>query len=150
LENDTVNVDILDINGRMVDSFFGNIELSGTITFTFNAHSLDDGIYFVIASINGSDEITRVIRDSTATSVTPLSNNRVITLYPNPATDQVKIQSNERVENISIYNTQGALVKRGKETKQANSIDLSDLPNGMYIAKIKTVQSVVTKKLIIK
>ncbi|WP_170265041.1 T9SS type A sorting domain-containing protein [Salibacter halophilus] len=150
LENDTVDVDIYNLFGQIVDSYFNNIVLSGTVTITFNAHSLDDGLFIVRTSINSDEEIIKIVKDSTATSVTPLSNNRLITLYPNPATDHVKVQSNEKVENINIYNTQGALVKSDKTTKQNNSIDIRNLPNGMYIAKIKTVQSVVTKKLIIK
>ncbi|MDR9488120.1 T9SS type A sorting domain-containing protein [Salibacter sp.] len=150
LENDTVDVDIYNIVGQLVDSYFNNIVLSGTVTVTFNAHSLDDGVFIVRTSINSDEEIIQIVKDSTATSVTPLSNNKEITLYPNPATDHININSNEPIETISIYNSKGALVKESSNLKHTGFLDISNLSAGIYVTKIKTKKSLYTQKLIIE
>lgn len=150
LENDTVDVDIYNIVGQLVDSYFNNIVLSGTVTVTFNAHSLDDGVFIVRTSINSDEEIIQIVKDSTATSVTPLSNNKEITLYPNPAKDHININSNEPIETISIYNSKGTLVKESSNLKQTGLLDISNLSAGIYVTKIKTKKSLYTQKLIIE
>ena len=61
-----------------------------------------------------------------------------ISLYPNPATNQLFIQTNGvAVSEINIYNTTGSLVNQTKQP-QTKSIDISQLANGVYIAEIKT------------
>lgn len=150
LENDTVDVDIYNIVGQLVDSYFNNIVLSGTVTVTFNAHSLDDGVFIVRTSINSDEEIIQIVKDSTATSVTPLSNNKEITLYPNPAKDHININSNEPIETISIYNSKGTLVKESSNLKHTGFLDISNLSAGIYVTKIKTRKSLYTQKLIIE
>ena len=152
LENDTMNIDIYNMVGQTVDSYFNNTVLSGTVTFTFNAHSLDDGMFIVRTSINSEEEIIRIVKDSAATSITPLSNNKSVTLFPNPTKDHVNIKSNEQIETISIYNSQGTLVliKETSNLKQSGFLDIRNLPTGMYIVRIKTKNSMITKKIIIK
>lgn len=54
-------------------------------------------------------------------------------LYPNPTNGILKIQSSEEIENISIYNQLGQLIKSQKATE----IDLTDATMGMYLVKIK-------------
>lgn len=54
------------------------------------------------------------------------------TVYPNPATDVVTIQSAENVESISVYNITGQLVSNVK----AESVNVSGLNAGVYILNI--------------
>ena len=51
-------------------------------------------------------------------------------VYPNPTSDTINISNLEGIETISIYNTLGKLVKtlNGK-----TSINISELPSGIYI-----------------
>jgi hypothetical protein len=76
-----------------------------------------------------------------------------ITLYPNPATDILKINlGNDAlitdVETISIYDLKGNLVS--KTPKFESSLDIKNLSKGTYFVKIQFSNSVVTKKLIVK
>ncbi len=54
-----------------------------------------------------------------------------IAIYPNPATDIVNIVSQNDSE-LAIYNATGKEVKRIRTNEGSTSIDISDLPNGMY------------------
>ncbi|MCX6199822.1 MAG: T9SS type A sorting domain-containing protein [Bacteroidetes bacterium] len=59
-----------------------------------------------------------------------------IALYPNPATNQLFIETNGTpVEEINIYNTTGSLVSQTKQP-QSKSIDISQLAQGVYVAEI--------------
>lgn len=70
------------------------------------------------------------------TGISSFSNqNSTFSIYPNPATTQLFIQTNGvEIEQINIYNTTGSLVRQTKT--QTNSIDISELANGVYVAEI--------------
>jgi len=73
-----------------------------------------------------------------------------INVFPNPSNGKVNVNSAlSKVENISVYNVLGALVKEEKETTFNNEVDLSTLTNGIYIIKVKTEAGVITKKITI-
>lgn len=56
-------------------------------------------------------------------------------IYPNPATDIVNITSDSNAE-LAIFNATGKEVKRIRTNEGSTSIDISDLPNGMYFIVI--------------
>lgn len=53
-----------------------------------------------------------------------------ITIYPNPAIEQLQINSNHQFREIKIYDFQGRLIRTSNGVK---SVDVSALPSGMYI-----------------
>ncbi|UFH33234.1 T9SS type A sorting domain-containing protein [Chryseobacterium sp. C-71] len=69
-----------------------------------------------------------------------------IILYPNPASDFIKINTNKDVE-VKIYSVNGALVKQGKTINK--TLDVSDLSNGNYIIQIDNNSNKQNLKLII-
>ena len=76
-----------------------------------------------------------------------------ISIYPNPATDILKINlGNDAlqadVQNIYIYDLKGSLIS--KTTKFESSLDIKNLSKGTYFVKIKFSNSVVTKNLFVK
>ena len=56
-------------------------------------------------------------------------------IYPNPATDIVNIVS-QNASELAIYNATGKEVKRIRTNEGSTSINISDLPNGMYFIVI--------------
>lgn len=70
-----------------------------------------------------------------------------ITVYPNPATDVVFVNSDD-VEEISVYSLTGAMVANSREE---NSVDVSDLTSGTYLVRVQNSNgAVATAKLIKK
>lgn len=69
-----------------------------------------------------------------------------LVLYPNPATNQLAINlGGLQAEQVSIYNVDGKLVTEAKLPAN-NRIDISNLPNGVYIAEIKTKEAVAKRR----
>ena len=79
-----------------------------------------------------------------------LSGNDKIILYPNPATDYIKILSGQdnKILKVKVFNISGKIVINQK--KYDNSIDISSLIPGLYTIEMVTEQGNIRRKLIVK
>jgi len=80
-------------------------------------------------------DYVRVYKSSATLGITEQSLNNIFHLYPNPAKDLIKIDSNEPNYTLTIYDVQGRLIKQSKESRTA-TIKVSDFAKGIYIFKI--------------
>ncbi len=68
----------------------------------------------------------------------PTSNKEIeltkLKIVPNPAMNEIRIISDNQIEEAKIYNISGKLIK----TSQAKRIDIQALKPGLYIVKMKT------------
>ena len=73
-----------------------------------------------------------------------------ISVYPNPATDFVTIESNDISKNplISIYNLQGKLVNQFPLTETRKNIDISAYAKGLYLIKVSNNSNTKTFKIL--
>lgn len=95
------------------------------------------------------DELWSMINDLSCTNSTTnfAKAEKNITIYPNPATDIVTIETTEIIENIQIYSTLGQLVFNSEAID--NQLDISHLKSGIYYLRIKLFdESIFTQKLI--
>jgi len=88
----------------------------------------------------------------TYTSVMPVSVkciNDEISVFPNPAIDQVTISMDNAPVNASykLYNAVGAVVKSGTITTVVTKLSVSDLPTAVYVLKIQNSGAVETRKI---
>ena len=68
-------------------------------------------------------------------------NSSLLTLSPNPATDELRIQNAElRIKNIEIYNLLGEkrLTLNPTSNGEGLRVDVSSLPAGIYFVKVRT------------
>ncbi|MDD3877971.1 MAG: FG-GAP-like repeat-containing protein [Bacteroidales bacterium] len=72
-----------------------------------------------------------------------------ISLYPNPVSDKLYINTDVRIDKLSIHNTLGQLLLQ-KNSNFNVAIDLSSFKNGMYLILIESYNSLFTKKFIIQ
>ncbi len=72
------------------------------------------------------------------------------TVFPNPVKDQLNIElpREMKISFIEIYTMQGKVVKSQKITNNQNSIDVRDLPGGVYIIRLHTDEGEVMKKMV--
>lgn len=63
--------------------------------------------------------------------------NIEIKAYPNPATDWVAVEtdSNEKLY-LQLFNTNGQLLYNAEMTNQTETLDVSNLPGGMYYLNV--------------
>lgn len=60
-----------------------------------------------------------------------------VALYPNPVHDVLNIElGNLEFSNLAVYNHLGELVLKNNVTTLNHSIDVSDLPNGLYLLSV--------------
>ena len=67
-------------------------------------------------------------------------------VYPNPARDQILIETNSQFKRVLIIDVMGRIVKI--VTPSNNIIDVSDLNKGVYILKIQTSQGAISTMFI--
>ena len=69
-------------------------------------------------------------------------------LYPNPMREYVKIEG-EDLLSVSIYSITGKeMYRRGIGGIDSTTIDVSNLPNGVYIISVKTRNGMISKKML--
>lgn len=69
-----------------------------------------------------------------------------INIYPNPATSTLRISSSEMINEVAIYNLQGQLIQT--ENGNVQSLNISNLAPGSYIARIVTENGITNKRFI--
>lgn len=83
-----------------------------------------------------------------STDINPLQDIQGLTIYPNPANNQLFITStNTPIEAIRFYDLTGWLLQEIKQNDNQN-IDISAFCGGVYVAEIQTQQTVVKRRWI--
>jgi hypothetical protein len=73
----------------------------------------------------------------TVPRIANFQNNFQLSIYPNPATDKLTIQSEENLTSVIIYDLQGRIVyQTGESDENSIDIDLHNFSPGTYITKI--------------
>jgi hypothetical protein len=71
-----------------------------------------------------------------------------ITLYPNPASNQLTITAHAQYQKVELYDVVGNLIYEGNTNK---AIHTSHLSNGVYLVKLYSLDKTsLTKKVIIQ
>lgn len=102
--------------------------------------------------LNGNDRIVNSIVDMGAIEYNSALNNTnfdsysQFTIYPNPATEEIKVKSSETIESITIVSLEG----RKTKTTSASSINISDLANGIYVMQVTTESGKTGNKKFVK
>ncbi|MGY0392013.1 T9SS type A sorting domain-containing protein [Bizionia sp. KMM 8389] len=101
----------------------------------------------VVVNGNGIDVLSTANDIILETLSRPINiKNTSITIYPNPVTDLLYIESEKSIKNVTIYTILGGKVLETKNT----TIDVKNLQSGNYFIKINTDLGQTVKKLIIK
>jgi len=106
---------------------------------SYNTHVQYDNFRVYTGSVSSSKE---QIFDNTENSVL---------IYPNPATNDVTIQSGagDRLKEIELYNSLGELVYTTKTYTEKHSIPIGQFPPGIYLLRLND-RNQSSKKLIVQ
>ena len=75
--------------------------------------------------------------------------NPKCTVYPIPCKDQLQISFEEKIDKILFYNASGVLIFEKNNVNQANEIiNLNDIPPGLYILSLITLNTTIEKNII--
>lgn len=171
---DTINYTVTMIQGVVEVTINGN---TASQTYTSQYYGTTDRYYFKAGSyIQWNEEIVGPtvvsgetlfyeleVEENIISALPSINTNNSLTVYPNPATDYVVLnsdliaQSNTGLEvtDIAIIDSKGMLIKKislsYSEIMNGNSlkINLSDLSSGNYVIQIISDQFVETRRFII-
>ncbi|AQS93049.1 hypothetical protein BXQ17_02705 [Polaribacter sp. BM10] len=134
------------INGSLIngDIFTGNMtRVPGE---TIGTYAIQKGSLFI--SNNYQENFTEGV--FTISSTAGLDSNFIdknIVIYPNPVEDilSLKVNNNIKINEFSIYNIQGKVLKNNLKKQRIN---ISNMPAGIYFIKINTDKGSGIKKII--
>lgn len=111
---------------------------------------LASGTSTIVVSFNSNGKVVeKTLTVNSAGSVLATAEVKKIefSIYPNPVTDILTIKTQEKILNVSVYDASGRVVNAQLNNGQIN---VSMLPNGVYILKAVTDKAVYQQKLIKK
>ena len=76
--------------------------------------------------------------------------NVTTNIYPNPASDQITIESNNIIDEVRIYNNIGQLVYSDKFNNDQVIVNTSNIINGMYLLQVRSGEAIEVSKLILE
>lgn len=113
------------------------ISVSPTVTTTYSVIGTD---------ANGCISNTAITQSvSLCTGINNITNsNNAMTLFPNPSSSNITVQTDEEIQSISIFNALGDLV----QTEKAKTFSIEKLSSGMYIMHAKTEKGMSTIRFV--
>jgi hypothetical protein len=79
-------------------------------------------------------------------AVNEIELNKDLSLYPNPSSSKLTIELEEVISSISIFDAMGNVIQANLTS--SNSIDVSELSNGVYVLQVETEKGVARQKFI--
>jgi len=124
-----------------------SVRRQATNTGSTSQISTDNGATWAAATVGY--RIRSVVYESTSTLATSNIKSTEIKIYPNPATDilKIKLLKNEK-SKIEIYDISGRLVKQMDANSDNIELNVSSLTKGSYLLSISTNSQKITKKFI--
>ena len=141
----------------ITNNFDSDKTLEGAEDYTFSifhspGYSEDDSTKVFIKSNGGELKINIVFKDGVIQNIDSEFQRDELVIYPNPASNNLFIKSSSffNIEEVSFINLNGQVVLRENYFSINNGIDISGLKNGIYFVRIKTGESFVSRKVVVK
>ncbi len=141
-QNGTVDIeveygtDVTDLVATFELSYGASSDISGTIQESATtANDFTNTVTYTVTAEDGTTiqdwDITVTI--ATSTGINYVAKQNKFNFYPNPATNNIKLNSLNK--NIQIIDITGKLVKQILVTSHNQNINISDLQKGIYFVK---------------
>ena len=96
---------------------------------------------------NGGEVVFNVTIDGELLSISEISSTAKV--YPNPANDQVRIESAQGIESVMVYNMMGVLVETIPANSMTLNVNLSQYSEGTYFFNIRQSDGTVSNQRVI-
>ena len=96
---------------------------------------------------NGGEVVFNVTIDGELLSISEISSTAKV--YPNPANNQVRIESAQGIESVMVYNMMGALVETIPANSMILNVNLSQYRNGTYFFNIRQSDGTVSNQRVV-
>ncbi|WP_428667764.1 T9SS type A sorting domain-containing protein [Runella sp.] len=104
-----------------------------------------------LAYFQGSLQVRPVIGGKALPPITSVEPERptVWEVFPNPSNGLIHWKSDE-INRIDVFNLTGALVRQQEVQSADKTMDLSELPNGLYLVRLSNEEKTVVKKILLQ
>ena len=98
---------------------------------------VNNSTYFAVQTVNGcrSAALSVLVTVTLSTQTPEMALSFMI--YPNPATDWIRISSEEVIEKVTLYSLQGQKIW---ETSATEEISIAALPSGVYLLQVQSAE----------
>ena len=97
------------------------------------------------------DDVKVIVTDTTEVAVgESFLDDAVMSLYPNPAADQIHIDSKSKIRSVEIASINGAVVENKKVDCYRLDWPLEGYSKGVYFVRLVTDEGMVVRKLVLK
>jgi len=115
--------------GLVPGEYYVKVDLPGFTTGKIDVEIKSDGEEVPVPEIT--------IPKPPVLDIKTITNNSIITVFPNPTTGKLFVQSSMfKVQSVEIYDVMGKMQKSIKAEEQNVVIDISGFSNGIYFLKI--------------
>ncbi len=104
--------------------------------------------YYVQVWSNFAEQGTFNLRLSNPSLGTSSFDSSVFETYPNPVDNILNISFNKNIKTVQVYNIVGQEVLAKTSTSTISQIDMSSLPNGIYLVKVFADNQIKTIKIV--
>lgn len=128
---------IQSVNSGSLITSSSSISIGEIVITPQNQQQSSTGIIGILAQVNSQN-----------LEVPELALNEKITVFPNPTINSITFQTENKLQNekVNIVSITGQIVSK-KQISDTNSLDLSELQNGVYIIEFEN-KSIPTFKII--
>lgn len=157
-KSDGTLLPVVSANGVCVNGYTTliKIQLSDTISqndsmqiVSYVGSDLNTLINYCGFSLPIGDSIALVV--NSCPNIGLIENKIVKGIYPNPFEEFIELEfGNNSLKTITIYNSNGQLVLSSKIEEKAFTLDLRNLPEGIYIVQVAEDANIVSKKIVKK
>jgi hypothetical protein len=124
-----------------------NGEIIGATSQNYTTTS--NGVYYTIVTLAGCSSDASNSINITTTAMRNINEGEIVKVYPNPVSNELKIETEEVNEplNIEIVNGFGQVIYHGNFVGKA-TIQTEQFASGVYIVRIENGKKVIFKKII--
>lgn len=101
----------------------------------------------IVVESDGGSLTFLVEIDGELLNITEVSSKAKV--YPNPASDQVRVESATGIENVKVYNVLGALVEMVSANGKSVNVNTANYSNGVYFFNIRQSDGTVSNQRVV-
>lgn len=121
-------------------------------TYTDSTGEASTLYYYRVKAYNsaGSSTFSNTISGTTS-DIHEISENKTISVYPNPTTGKLSISASNNINTFEIFNLIGEKVyEKNFNQEKSIEIDISNTPCGIYFLKVSDGDKVNTRKIVLQ
>ena len=132
------------------DVYLNGLLVENTTELSYEFEGESDNYYTVgVVAKYGDNASVKVLQGYLNTWSVGENEANVCKIYPNPANANVRIEAENSIESVKVYNVMGALVKMVPASGPTVNVNMSQYSNGVYFFNIRQSDGTVSNQRVV-